>query len=406
MQTSSPDAQLSNKDRPAMSRLVALLFAVCSGLAVANIYYAQPLLDSIAQEFSLSPSSIGIVITVTQICYALGLFLLVPLGDLLNRRKLIIIQMLLSVLALVLVGTAQSSSLLFTGMAVVGLLAVITQTLVAFAAHLAAPSERGRIVGLVTSGIVIGILLARTVAGTLNDWLGWRSVYLFSASLTLLGIVALYLVLPKQQSPQVKQSYTQLLGSVLQLYRELRVLRVRGVLAMLIFTAFSILWTSMVLPLSSPPLSLSHTVIGAFGLAGAAGALAAARAGKLADRGLGQKTTGVALVILLLSWLPIGYVHHSLWFLILGVILLDLAVQAVHVTNQSLIYEVRPEAQSRLTAAYMIFYSIGSATGSIVSTQVYAWAGWTAVCWLGAGVSAAALVFWMIDRYMHRNIDR
>ncbi|WP_145147262.1 MFS transporter [Paenibacillus xylanexedens] len=406
MQTSSPDAQLSDKDRPAISRLVALLFAVCSGLAVANIYYAQPLLDSIAQEYNLSPSSIGIVITVTQICYALGLFLLVPLGDLLNRRKLIIIQMLLSVLALVLVGTSQSSSLLFTGMAVVGLLAVITQTLVAFAAHLAAPSERGRIVGQVTSGIVIGILLARTVAGTLNDWLGWRSVYLFSASLTLLGIVALYLVLPRQQSPQVKQSYFRLLRSVLLLYHEMPVLRVRGILAMLIFTAFSILWTSMVLSLSSPPLSLSHTVIGAFGLAGAAGALAAARAGKLADRGLGQKTTGTSLVILLLSWLPIGYVHHSLWFLILGVILLDLAVQAVHVTNQSLIYEVRPEAQSRLTAAYMIFYSIGSAAGSIVSTQVYAWAGWTAVCWLGAGVSAAALLFWMIDRYINRNANR
>ncbi|GAS81393.1 MFS transporter [Paenibacillus amylolyticus] len=406
MQTSSLDAQLSNQDRPAISRLVAILFAVCSGLAVASIYYAQPLLDSIAQEFNLSPSSIGIVITVTQICYALGLFLLVPLGDLLNRRKLIIIQMLLSVLALVLVGTSQSSSLLFTGMAVVGLLAVITQTLVAFAAHLAAPSERGRIVGQVTSGIVIGILLARTVAGTLNDWLGWRSVYLFSASITLLGIVALCLVLPRQQSPQVKQSYFQLLRSVLLLYREMPVLRVRGILAMLIFTAFSILWTSMVLPLSSPPLSLSHTVIGAFGLAGAAGALVAARAGKLADRGLGQKTTGISLVILLLSWLPIGYVHHSLWFLILGVILLDLAVQAVHVTNQSLIYEVRPEAQSRLTAAYMIFYSIGSAAGSIVSTQVYAWAGWTAVCWLGAGVSAAALLFWMIDRYINRNANR
>ncbi|MEK4661235.1 MFS transporter [Priestia sp. FSL H7-0729] len=405
MQTSSSDVQLTTKERPAMSRLVALLFAVCSGLAVANIYYAQPLLDSIAQEFNLSPSSIGVVITVTQICYALGLFLLVPLGDLLNRRRLIITQMLLSVLALVLVGTAQSSSLLFTGMAVVGLLAVITQTLVAFAAHLAAPSERGRIVGQVTSGIVIGILLARTVAGTLNDWLGWRSVYLFSASLTLLGIVALFLVLPRQQSPHVKQSYVQLLGSVLLLYRELRVLRVRGVLAMLIFTAFSILWTSMVLPLSSPPLSLSHTVIGAFGLAGAAGALAAARAGKLADRGLGQKTTGISLVILLLSWLPIGYVHHSLWFLILGVILLDLAVQAVHVTNQSLIYEVRPEAQSRLTAAYMIFYSVGSAAGSIVSTQVYAWAGWTAVCWLGAGVSAGALLFWMIDHHVNRKLD-
>ncbi|WP_258166506.1 MFS transporter [Paenibacillus sp. PCH8] len=408
MQTSSPYVQTAdkNENRPTMSRLTALLFAVCSGLAVANIYYAQPLLDSIAQEFGLAPSSIGIVVTVTQICYALGLFLLVPLGDLLNPRKLIIIQMLFSVVALVLVGTSRSSSLLFTGMAIVGLLAVITQTLVAFAAHLADPSERGRIVGQVTSGIVIGILLARTIAGTLNDWLGWRSVYLFSASLTLLGILALFVVLPRQQPQQLKQSYVQLLGSVLQLYRELPVLRVRGVLAMLIFTAFSILWTSMVLPLSAPPLSLSHTVIGAFGLAGAAGALAAARAGKLADRGLGQKTTGISLVILLLSWLPIGYVHQSLWFLILGVILLDLAVQAVHVTNQSLIYEVRPEAQSRLTAAYMIFYSIGSAIGSIASTQVYAWAGWTGVCWLGASVSAAALLFWMIDRHMHRNLNR
>ncbi|WP_440119159.1 MFS transporter [Paenibacillus sp. QZ-Y1] len=405
MNTSPQHVQPSSAGDSGMSRRIALLFALCSGLAVANIYYAQPLLDSIAQEFSISYSSIGIVITVTQICYALGLLLLVPLGDLLNRRILIIVQMLLSVIALVTVGTASSSQVLFIGMAAVGLLAVITQTLVAFAASLAAPSERGRIVGLVTSGIVIGILLARTVAGTLNDWIGWRSVYLFSASLTLVGIIALFLVLPKHEPQRAKVSYVQLLFSVLHLYRELPVLRVRGVLAMLIFTAFSILWTSMVLPLSSPPFSLSHTAIGAFGLAGAAGALAAARAGKLADRGLGQKTTGISLVILLLSWLLIGWVHHSLWFLVLGVILLDLAVQAIHVTNQSLIYEVRPEAQSRLTAAYMIFYSIGSATGSIASTQMYTWAGWTGVTWLGAGVSAAALLFWAIDRYMHRNIE-
>ena len=160
----------------------------------------------------------------------------------------------------------------------------------------------------------------------------------------------------------------------------------------------------MVLPLSAPPFSLSHTAIGAFGLAGAAGALAAARAGKLADRGLGQHTTGFALLLLLLSWLPIGFVHQSLWFLIVGVIVLDLAVQAVHVTNQSLIYQVRPEAQSRLTAAYMIFYSVGSAVGSIASTMMYAWAGWRAVCWLGAGVSAAAFLFWAVDRYLQRNI--
>jgi predicted MFS family arabinose efflux permease len=153
-----------------------------------------------------------------------------------------------------------------------------------------------------------------------------------------------------------------------------------------------------VLPLSAPPLSLSHTAIGAFGLAGAAGALAAARAGRLADRGLGQRTTGVALVLLLASWLPIRYTPHSLLALIVGIILLDLAVQAVHVTNQSMIFTVRPEARSRLTAGYMMFYSIGSATGSIASTMIYDSFGWDGVCLLGAIVSAVALLFWSLTR--------
>ncbi|WP_145048501.1 MFS transporter [Paenibacillus xylanexedens] len=402
MNTSAQPIKLTSQKQPVISRMVALIFALCSGLAVANIYYAQPLLDSMAQEFHIATSSIGIVVTVTQICYAIGLLLLVPLGDLLNRRKLIIVQMSLSILALVVVGSAGSSSVLFIGLAIVGLLAVVTQTLVASAASLASPSERGYIVGLVTSGIVIGILLARTVAGVLNDWLGWRSVYLVSASLTLLGVVAMSLIMPRQQSITATLRYGTLLLSVLQLYRDMRILRVRGVLAMLVFTAFSILWTSMVLPLSDSPFNLSHTAIGAFGLAGVAGAVAATRAGKLADRGLGQKTTGISLLILLASWLPISYIHQSLGYLIVGVILLDLSVQAVHVTNQGLIYAVRPEAQSRLTAAYMIFYSIGSAVGSIASTQMYALAGWIGVCWLGAGVSAAALVFWIWDRFVTR----
>lgn len=193
-------------------------------------------------------------------------------------------------------------------------------------------------------------------------------------------------------------SYWQLLRSVLTLFAEERVLRVRAVLALLIFAAFSILWTSLVLPLSAPPFSLSHTAIGAFGLAGAAGALAAARAGRLADRGFGQRTTGIALALLLISWLAIRYGDQSLFPLIIGIILLDLAVQAVHVTNQSMILSIRPEARSRLTAGYMVFYSIGSAAGSIASTSIYAYAGWGGVCWLGAGVSAIALLFWAATR--------
>ncbi|MBP2110431.1 putative MFS family arabinose efflux permease [Paenibacillus silagei] len=383
-----------------MTRKVALLFAITCGLAVANIYYAQPLLDAISSEFGITHSSVGIVITVTQICYAIGLLLLVPLGDLLGRRWLIAGQMLVSVLALVVVGTAPTSMVLFIGIATVGLLAVVTQTLVAFAATLAAPDERGRTVGVVTSGIVIGILLARTFAGALTDLAGWRSVYLVSAGLTLIMGGVLFRVLPQSEPRRESLSYPQLLRSLFTLFAEERLLRVRAVLCLLIFTAFSILWTSLVLPLSAPPLSLSHTAIGAFGLAGVTGALAAARAGRLADRGLGQKTTGVALTLLLLSWLPISYTPHSLLALIIGIILLDLAVQAVHVTNQSMILHLRPEARSRLTAGYMVFYSIGSATGSIASTSMYAYSGWNGVCLLGAMASALALIFWALTRHM------
>lgn len=391
---------IASESAPAspMSRSVALLFAIACGLAVANIYYAQPLLDAISQEFGIAHSSIGLVITITQVCYALGLLLLVPLGDLLNRRWLIAGQMLVSVLALIVVGTAPTSRILFIAIAAVGLLAVVTQTLVAFAATLAAPAERGRTVGVVTSGIVIGILLARTFAGVLTDIAGWRSVYLISAGLTLIMAGVLFRVLPKDEPSRESLSYLQLLHSLFTLFAQERILRIRAVLALLIFTAFSILWTSLVLPLSAPPLSLSHTAIGAFGLAGAAGALAAAQAGRLADRGLGQRTTGVALILLLLSWLPISYTEHSLPALIIGIILLDLAVQAVHVTNQSMIFTVRPEARSRLTAGYMIFYSIGSATGSIASTSIYAYSGWNGVCLLGAMVSALALLFWALTR--------
>ncbi|QZI72707.1 MFS transporter [Pseudomonas protegens] len=372
-----------------------LLFAIACGLAVGNVYYAQPLLDAMARTFDLPPATVGIVITLTQVGYGLGLLLLVPLGDLLNRRRLIVTQTLLSVLALLMVALAPSGAWLLLGMASIGLLAVVTQVLVAYAANLAPTAQRGRVVGMVTSGIVVGILLARTVAGTMADLAGWRSVYLLSAGLTLLVALSLWRVLPRVEQPPAVQRYGQLLGSLLQLFREEKVLRDRAVLAMLIFAAGTVLWTPLVLPLSAPPLSLSHTEIGLFGLAGAAGALGAARAGHWADRGLAQWTSGLALTLMLLSWLPIAFTQSSLWALLLGVITFDLGLQAVHVTSQSLIYSVRPQAQSRLAAGYMLFYSLGSAGGSIAATATYAWAGWIGVCLLGAAINSLALVYWL-----------
>jgi len=204
----------------------------------------------------------------------------------------------------------------------------------------------------------------------------------------------LFRVLPKQETAQPPHTYIALIGSVFTLFKEEPVLRQRAILAFLTFASAMVLWTPMVLPLAAPPLSLSHTQIGLFGLAGAAGALAAARAGHLADRGLGQWTSGASLLLMLASWLPIAFTQSSLWALLLGVITLDLGLQAVHVTSQSMIYSVRPQAQSRLTAGYMLFYSMGSALGSIASTAMYAWGGWMGVCLLGAGINAVALLYW------------
>ncbi|HZR43036.1 MAG TPA: MFS transporter [Ktedonobacteraceae bacterium] len=390
----------ASASKPSLSRLMVIALAVTCGVAVANIYYAQPLLATMAKDFRVPEASIGIVITVTQMCYGVGLLLLVPLGDLLNRRWLIVGQLLLSALALLVVVTAPTAPVWLIGIGVVGSLATVVQAVVAYAAVLAAPSERGRTVGLVTSGVVIGILLARTIAGVLADLAGWRSVYAVSALLALLMAAIVFRVLPSYEKAKTPLSYPQLLRSICVLFMHEHLLRIRAVLALLIFAAFSILWTSLSLPLSAPPFSFSHTLIGSFGLVGIAGVLAARRAGSLADRGLEQWTTGVALLLLLASWLPISLIKHSLLALIVGIVLLDLAVQAVHVTNQSMIYHVRPDALSRLAASYMIFYSIGSAAGSIASTMVYVHAGWIGVSLLGAAVSVVALLFWALTAMM------
>lgn len=379
----------------ALGNCQTFLFAITCAMAVANVYFAQPLLESMASSLSVPASAIGVVVTATQAGYAVGLLFIVPLGDLLNRKKLILTQMLLSALALCAVGMAREWAVLLGAMVLVGLMAVLVQVVVAYAATLASPEQRGQAVGTVTSGVVLGILLARFVSGAMADLAGWRSVYFVSAALMTGMALVLWRMLPAAVTPTLKGGYLVLLRSVLQLFLSERTLRIRGTFALLIFAAFSVLWTSMVLPLSEPDLALSHTQIGLFGLAGVAGALAAARAGRLADRGLGNRTTGVALALLTLSWLPIAFVHSSLLAMVVGVVLLDFAVQAVHVTNQSLIFAARPDAQSRLVGAYMCFYSVGSGLGAIAATYTYAQAGWVAVCILGAAISAAALLYWL-----------
>ncbi|MFH8367474.1 MFS transporter [Streptomyces sp. NPDC018031] len=385
---------------PALSRGMITLFAVACGVAVANVYFSQPLLVTMGHDLAMSPALVGSVVTLTHVGYGLGLFFLVPLGDVADRRRLVVAQSLLLVVALAVVATAGTAAILLAGMAATGLLAVVTQTLVAFAASLAPPAARGRVVGAVTSGVVIGILLARTASGLLADLAGWRSVYLASATLTALLALVLHRVLPRHPgTPPATLGYGRLLRSTVTLFARERLLRLRALFGLLVFAAFSTLWSSVALPLSEAPYFLSHSAIGALGLIGVAGALAATVAGRLNDRGLSRRTTGLALALLTASWLPLAFLRSSPAALVAGVILLDLAVQAVHVTNQTLIHALHPDAGSRLIGGYMVFYSIGSATGAVAATSLYAAAGWGAVCALGAAFSCLGLALWAFTRH-------
>lgn len=389
----STDGAARRRQAEGPSRATLLLLAATCGVAVANVYYAQPLLGSIAESFAIEPATVGLVVTLTQAGYAAGLLFVAPLGDRLDRRRLVIVQTMASAAALLVAGSATSAPVFLGAMILVGLLAVVVQVLVAFAAALAAPGEQGRAVGLVTSGVVTGILAARFVSGALADLGGWRLVYLVSAGLMLALSALLARMLPRRP-PATRQSYGEILKSTLALFLREPLPRSRGLIALFAFASFSCLWTAMALPLGAPPFSLSHSEIGLFGFAGLAGALAAAKAGRLADRGFGQATTGAALALLALSWLPIGFLDRSIALFALGVVLLDFAVQAVHVTNQSLMVAAFPAADSRLVGGYMLFYSIGSGIGAISSTAVFALAGWTGVAWLGAAFSAAGLCVW------------
>ncbi|GAA1585105.1 MFS transporter [Kribbella karoonensis] len=359
------------------------LLAVAAGVAVATVYFAQPLLVTIGQDLGIAAGTVGVFVTVTQAGYALGLFFLVPLGDLLDRRRLIRLQFALLAVALLVTALARNALMLFIGLAFVGALAVVTQSLVAYGAALSDPAQRGRTVGTITTGIVLGILLARTTSGVLTDLFNWRTAYL-TACAACLAITALFGRPAPGPRPQPRLGYRELLRSTVGLWRE-PLFRESAVRAFFIFASFSTLWTSIALPLSER--GLSHTEIGAFGLIGAAGALAAGPAGRLADRGRGPAVTVGASVLLATSWLVTA---HSLAGLAIGAVLLDLAVQAIHVSNQSMIY--RPDSGGRLIGAYMVFYSLGSAAGAIASTALYERAGWAAVCVLGAAFGLGALV--------------
>jgi predicted MFS family arabinose efflux permease len=375
-----------------------MLLAVACGVSVANVYYAQPLLGRIAAGLRVGTAQLGLVTTVTQAGYLLGLILIVPLGDLVDRRRLIVAQGLLASAGLVTAGFATDMAVFFAVSAVVGLACVVVQVIVAYAAAASEPGRRGAVVGFVTSGVVIGILLARTASGLIADLLGWRAVYFISAGLMLALALALGRLLPPDNVSKKPASYPALITSAVTLTARDRTFRVRSLIAFFMFGGFGAVWGSIALPLAAAPWHLSAGQIGLFGIVGVAGALGASRAGRLADRGRAQWVTGTCLVLLIVSWAATRAAPYSLPLLAVGILVLDFAGQALHVTSQQLIVAANPAASSRIIGSYMTFYSVGTGSGAIAATSLYSLAGWGAVSVLGAGLSALALLVWAADQ--------
>jgi predicted MFS family arabinose efflux permease len=367
-----------------MSRGLVTLIAVATGAVVANLYYAQPVLHLVSRDFHSGSGLTSLIITATQVGYAGGLLLIVPLGDLHPRRILVV--RIFGVAAVALVGCAIAPDIWIFGLAsvAVGAASVAGQVMIPFAADLAPAERRGRVVARIMTGLLLGILLARTVSGLVAQLAGWRSIYWFSAALMVAFAVILWRALPAE-GPRPRQSYWSLVGSSLRLLVDEPTLRRRAWHGACAFACFSVLWTTVAFLLSGAPYNYSSVVIGLFGLVGAGGILAANLAGRLADADRSTHATLVAGVLLIGSFGLLWFGHSSLAALIVGIIVLDIGTQGMQITNQAIIYALRPDARSRINSAYMVCYFIGGAVGSVTAGTVYGAHGWGGVCVLGAG---------------------
>jgi predicted MFS family arabinose efflux permease len=380
-----------------MSRGLIVLFAVATGQAVASNYLAQPLLDTIRVHFGVSAGVAGLIVTTAQIGYAAGLVLLLPLGDLLERRALITTLAAITVAGLAAAAAAPSIGLFMAAAAVIGMTSVMAQILVPFAATLSPEAERGRVVGTVMSGLLLGILLARTFSGLVAQLAGWRAVYVLAAVLMLVQAVVLFFKLPRYRD-SAGLSYPKLLASVLAIVRAEPVLRRRSLYGALSFASFSVLWTTLAFLLSGSPYGYGEGTIGLFGLVGAAGALTATIVGRFTDRGWARGLTGVSAALLLAGFGLLWLGGTSLAALLAGIVILDIGSNGVHITNQSEIYRLRPQARSRINAYYMTSCFVGAAAGSATAALVYDHWGWDGVCVLGCIVAVAAIARWATDR--------
>jgi predicted MFS family arabinose efflux permease len=379
-----------------LTPLILWVMTLATGLVVANIYYNQPLLSDIATSFHISNGEAGQIAMFTQMGYAAGLLLIIPLADMFERKRLMLIDFAFVVASLLLAATAQQVWVLALSSFMVGVSSVIPQVLVAMAAHLADPAERGKKIGFIMSGLLIGILLSRTISGFVGEHLGWRAMFYIAAGLMLIMWLLIALVVPKVE-PDYKGSYGSLMSSLLTIARQEPQLRLAAFRGALCFACFSAFWTTLVFLLREPPFNEGSAVAGAFGLIGAFGALAASLIGRLTDKGNPNKLITYTLVLLLVSFIIFFTFSHSFIGLVIGVILMDMGVQATHISNQAIIFSLNPNARNRINTVYMVSYFIGGSAGTFLASKIWGSYHWAGVCAIGIALSAIVLVVHLLS---------
>jgi predicted MFS family arabinose efflux permease len=380
-----------------MTKRLTLLFAIAGGAAVGNLYWSQPLLDFIAQNLETDTASAGLLVTATQIGYAIGVLLFVPLGDVLNRRILVPVALLCVTIALLVSALAPTFAVLLVTLALVGLTTVAGQILVPLAGDLASDQDRGRVVGTVVSGILIGILVSRTVSGLIAGAAGWRAIYFAAAGLSLLLAVLLYFAIPHLE-PRTTMKYPALIGSVFAIVKREKAVQWSLILGGTSFGVFTLFWTALTFLLSAPPFDFKVTQIGLFGLVGLAGAVTAQRAGRLSDRGLAMPTIGIAWVGVIVAFVIAGLGAASVIAVIVAILVLDIAIQGHNITVQSRMFLVDPAARSRINTAFVTNNFICGAIGSGLATLLWSTGGWSAVTTGGATLAGFALTVWLLGR--------
>lgn len=380
-----------------MPRGIVWLLAFSTGCVVANIYYVQPLLADMAREFGLSVAQIGAVAMLGQIGTGLGMLFFVPLGDKYERRSLISTMLIVESSALAFAASASSARWLSVACFAVGAMAATVHVIVPLAAHLAPQHDRGRIVGTVLSGLLVGVLLARTFSGVVGAQYGWRMVYWFAAGLMLALAITLRLALQPSQ-PSLSMTWTKLMRSVIGLAQEHAMLREAALLACLLFMSFSALWTTLVFLIRTPPYHYGTTAAGLFGLLGASSAAAAPVVGKMSDRHGPERPILVAIISTLAGYLLLLFFGRMLAGLLTGIVLIDLGVQSGHVANQSRIYSLVPTARSRINTFYMVAFFLGGALGSYFGPLGFNLGGWAGFCALPLAVLAFALAYFIRAR--------